>query len=472
MVRTLAFKLTLAFLLVSLVGVALVALSSRLITEREFDRLAELQARSNFIDEVTNYYQIAGSLQGVSRQFAPGNRWPPPPPKPDNGSRGGEKGLPPPPPPQEAPIRFGLADARGKVVVPAGGFNPNQPVPADILARGTPLEIEGKLIGTVLPMDLSLSRNPLEAQYFARTNRALFIAALGAIAIALILGILFARTFSRPLREITVATKAMAGGNLRQQVPVRSQDELGLLAESFNQMSRDLDQANQLRRQMTADIAHDLRTPLSVITGYIEALRDGDLQPTPERFETMYDEAQQLKRLVDDLRTLSLADAGELPLNRQAVSIAAILSRGAAAHRHQAEQQQIVLDQAVSDTLPDISADPERLVQVLGNLVSNALRFTPEGGKISLSAQSRGSDILIEVKDTGQGIPADELPHIFNRFYRVDKSRRQTGGESGLGLAIAKAIVHAHGGTISAKSEVGRGTTFQILLPVEPVREG
>jgi len=257
----------------------------------------------------------------------------------------------------------------------------------------------------------------------------------------------------------------MAKGALEQSVPVRSQDELGQLAESFNQMSSDLSRATRLRRQMTADIAHDLRTPLTVITGYIEALRDGDLQPSSARFDAMHDEAQHLKRLVQDLRTLSLADAGELSLNCQPVSVPELLDRVATAHRHQAEQQQINIEVLPADALPDLEVDFDRMVQVLGNLVSNALRYTPEGGKIILSAQEQSNAVLLQVQDTGNGIPPAELPHIFNRFYRADKSRQQNEGESGLGLAIARAIVQAHGGSISAESEVGQGTTFQILLP-------
>jgi signal transduction histidine kinase len=216
---------------------------------------------------------------------------------------------------------------------------------------------------------------------------------------------------------------------------------------------------------MTADIAHDLRTPLTVITGYIEALRDGDLQPTPARFEAIHDEAQHLKRLVQDLRTLSLADAGELSLNCQLVSVPELLDRVATAHQHQAEQQQINLEVHPAEALPDLNVDFDRMVQVLGNLVSNALRYTPESGQIILSARTQDDAVLLRVKDTGHGIPPDELPRIFNRFYRADKSRQQDEGESGLGLAIARAIVEAHGGSISAKSEMGQGTTFQILLP-------
>jgi signal transduction histidine kinase len=240
---------------------------------------------------------------------------------------------------------------------------------------------------------------------------------------------------------------------------------LGQLAQAFNQMSAAVARANQLRRQMTADIAHDLRTPLSVISGYLEAIRDGELAPTPTRLEAIYAEAQQLNRLVADLRTLSLADAGELSLNRQPVSVPELLARVATAYTHQAGQRQVSLSVQVAGDLPAINADPDRLVQVLGNLVSNALRYTLVGGQITLgAAQPQAGQVRLWVQDTGRGISAAELPHIFHRFYRTDKARQQTEGESGLGLAIAKAIVEAHGGTIAVESEPGQGTTFMILL--------
>jgi signal transduction histidine kinase len=239
-------------------------------------------------------------------------------------------------------------------------------------------------------------------------------------------------------------------------------------------MSADLAQANESRRQMTADIAHDLRTPLTVLSGYIEALRDGVLPPSRERFDTMYAEAQHLQRLVDDLRTLSLADAGELPLNRQPTAPRDLLERIAAAYRHPAEQAGVSLEVRAKGDLPPLDVDPERMVQVLGNLVSNALRYTPAGGQIALAAQrrrdtvsagARKSAVQLLVQDSGQGIAADVLPHIFDRFYRGDAARQQEAGESGLGLAIARSIVEAHGGRIEVESVVGTGTTFTIELP-------
>jgi two-component system, OmpR family, sensor histidine kinase BaeS len=244
---------------------------------------------------------------------------------------------------------------------------------------------------------------------------------------------------------------------------VRTRDEIGELATSFNQMSAHLAQANQLRRQMTADIAHDLRTPTSVIMGYTEALSDGKLAGTADIYQIMHKEAQHLTHLIEDLRLLSLADAGELSLLPETITPRALLEQTAAAHAIQAKQRNIALDIVAAPDLPAVQVDPDRMNQVLGNLVSNALRYTPAGGRITLAAGQQNGRIWLQVRDTGDGIPPGDLPHIFNRFYRGDKSR--AAGESGLGLAIARSIVEAHGGTITAESVPHYGATFTITLP-------
>jgi two-component system sensor histidine kinase BaeS len=286
--------------------------------------------------------------------------------------------------------------------------------------------------------------------------------------IALILGVLLARTLTQPVRELTAATKAMARGALDQRVSARSRDEIGELARSFNQMSVDLARASQLRRQMTADLAHDLRTPLSILRGYTEGLQDGRLQGSSTLYTIMHGEVQHLQRLVEDLRVLSLADAGELPLNQRAVDPAALLERTGLAYIVQAEQHGVALRVEAPETLPSILVDTDRMTQVLNNLVSNALRYTTHG-EIVLSASADEQHVRLQVRDTGSGIAVEDLPYIFDRFYRADKSRqRDDSAASGLGLAITKAIVEAHGGTIAVVSALGAGTTFTITLAVAP----
>jgi signal transduction histidine kinase len=311
-----------------------------------------------------------------------------------------------------------------------------------------------------------------ESEFLDSVNQAVLLGALGATAVALLIGVILARTISRPVRELTMATEMVAQGALGHQVPVRTRDELGELAASFNQMSADLAQSTELRRQMTADIAHELRTPLSLIMGYTEALSDGKLDGTPGIFDILHEEAQHLGRLIDDLRTLSLADAGELSLTQRPVAPLVLLERAASAYAAQAQEKQITLQVQASQELPPVEVDPDRMAQVLGNLVSNALRYTVAGGEILLSAehslgngaQGPGS-LYIHVRDTGAGIAPDDLPHIFDRFYKGDKSRYQEQGESGLGLAIAKSIIELHKGVLSVESALGAGTVFTIQLP-------
>ncbi len=314
------------------------------------------------------------------------------------------------------------------------------------------------------PNRIPFSRFPQgtpEGNFEARFGRLLVLGTGGAALLAFLLGIFLSRTMTRPLQELTEATSRLSRGDLGLQVPVRSQDEIGRLAASFNRMSADLARATRLRRQMTADVAHDLRTPLSIIAGYSEALHDGKLQGSPEIYAVLNQQVDHLKHLVEDLRTLSLADAGELPLNRRPVDPRALLERTALAYFAQAEAQGITLTVEAPDDLEAVSVDVERFAQVLNNLVGNALRHTPGGGTIALQAAPG----RLVVRDTGEGIPADEIPHIFDRFYRGDKARRRSGGESGLGLAIAKSIVEAHGGKITVDSPgTGQGTTFAIDL--------
>lgn len=285
------------------------------------------------------------------------------------------------------------------------------------------------------------------------------------VLLALGVGLLLAKQLTRPIRALTAATGTLADGDLGTQLPVTSEDEIGELTRSFNQMSHDLAHANQLRQQMTADIAHDLRTPLTVISGYTEGLSEGKFKASPETFRMMHQQVQQLQHLLDDLRTLSLADAGELSLHKRPIDPRALLERTAVAYLQQAEAQAITISVDADTNLPPINVDVQRMVQVLNNLVSNALRYTPANGTITLSSNVQNDHVLLSVRDTGIGIPAKDLPNIFERFYRADSNRTRTDHDaSGLGLAITKAIVEAHNGTISVESELGVGTAFTVKI--------
>jgi len=448
----LAFKLTLAFLLVSLIAIGLAAAFVWGVTSLAFNRYLQDQRLNVFAAAAKAHYEANNTWEGVGLALR----------------RQGLLPLPAQPggPAEQLPP-FALVDQNRVVIIPSGPYLIGARVPKAILDGGTPIEVNGQIVGTVLATGQPPAHNLVEKNYVARINQALLIAALGGVFIALILGILLARTLTRPVRELTVATHAMAKGELEQQLPVHSRDELGELTMAFNQMSADLMRSNQSRRQMTADIAHDLRTPLTVLAGYLEALRDGVLQPTRERFEVMHQEAQHLQHLVDELRTLSLADAGELSLNRQLIPPRKLLERLATAYELTIEQKNLTLQLYAAPDLPEIRVDAERMMQVLENLICNAMRYTPTGGAITLSAERDQAAVLLKVTDTGAGIDPKDLPHIFDRFYRADQSRQEAEGESGLGLAIAKSIVEAHGGKITAESEPGRGSIFTIRLPLD-----
>lgn len=448
--RSLSLKLTLAFLFVSIIGVVLTAVVVRQRTQREFDQFVLDRYQLDLIDDLSRYYLQAGSWDSINAIVI------------RNPYRRGGRG------PGTFPAPVTLVNEQGVVVYGGLHHDAGQQLSEDDLKDGVPIEVEGESVGWLLFSEFIDQGFPPpespEFRFLESLNQAVIFGALGAISIALVIGFLLARTISRPVREVTAATQIVAGGDLGYQVPVRTKDELGELAKSFNLMSTDLAEANELRQQMTADIAHDLRTPLSVIVGYMEALSSGKLEATPETFNIMYGKARHLQHLIDDLRTLALADSGELSLTRRPVEPALLLEHTALDHSVQAQERGVTILVEAEQDLPRIEVDPERMAQVLGNLVSNALRYTPEGGEILLSAAKSRGTILLRVQDNGAGIAPEDLPHIFDRFYRSDKSRQQN-GESGLGLAIARSIVEAHGGSLSAESIQDKGSIFIITFP-------
>ena len=458
-IRSLALKLVLAFLLISLIVAALGGLIARWLTEQEFSRLVSERAQSRFITEAAAYYQVYGSWDGVEA-FLSVDRGREVPFDPRFLNPGGNI----PGQPFQPPFGFVLADGTGRVLVPSAIYRKGQILSPGELSQALSVDVDGQGVGYALSTGEPPGLDVRELRYMQRTNLALLYAALGATAIALLLGLYLARSLTRPLGELTEAIRRISDGQLEQSVAIDTQDELGQLGEAFNQMSTRLSLAVQQRRQMTADIAHDLRTPLTVIAGYVEALRDRVLQPSPQRFETIHTEVQHLLRLVEDLRTLSLADAGELSLQMDTINPRLLLERLAVAYAQKAKNQGVELQLETMAELPAIHADEERMAEVLGNLISNALRHTPAGGKIILAAEGRQDGVELRVEDSGDGIPSEALPFVFDRFYRVDPSRTRQDEESGLGLAIARSIVEGHGGKIDVVSQLGRGSTFKVWL--------
>lgn len=470
---SLARKFTVAFLSVAITVALLVAVFVRTSSAGDFDRLVIERGRAEFSEAVATYYQEHGSWAGISidrlnirRQFIPA----------PSGSGSTRSDVPtdnfdgPVFPSQERPLLFGLADFNGVLVLP---LQPDYPVgtqaPADVLAGGLAVEVDGQVVGTILTAARRPGLSPEESAYLQRTDAALLLASGAAVLVALVMGFLLTRTLTRPLAALTAATERMTAGELGGEVVVTSNDEIGHLAKSFNRMSRELARSNHARRQMTADVAHELRTPLTVISGYIESMRDGDLAPTTARLDVIYGEIERLQHLVGDLRVLSQADAGELKLMRQPIEAHDLLRQTAASFGHQAEQNGVTLELDTSAAVPAIPMDEARMSQVFANLLSNALRHTPPGGRIRLCASYSDGRVTFTVADTGEGISPEDLPYIFDRLYRADQSRTEMHGEgTGLGLTIVRAIVETHGGTIRADSQPGQGTTITITIPDQP----
>jgi signal transduction histidine kinase len=461
--KSLYLKLALAFILVAFISASLVVVFIRVTSQERLAQLVMDQQISAMEQVLVDYYTFYGSWDGIDLNWqqlqyvtaasvSPGTNDPiPGNMRPEFRGRW---------------QMFGLANADDVVLV---AVDPEYPEGSKLseagLAEGTPVMVNNIRVGTLLISRQQLDFNPEESRFLERTYQALTLAIGVALLVALVIGILLARTLTRPLKALTLAAQNITRGQLEQQVAVKSKDEIGQLATAFNSMSQEVARVNQLRRQMTADIAHDLRTPLTVIAGYVESMRDEVLQPTPERLALIYAEIERLQNLVGDLRMLSQVDAGELPLNPQLLSPRDLLERAAALFQHQAEQQNITLKMEAEDTLPQVKVDEARMMQVLANLLSNSFRFTPAGGSILLSAHAVKEGVRISVEDTGSGIAPEDLPQIFQRFHRADKSRHAESGETGLGLAIVRALVEAQGGRVWAESVPQQGTTIHLEFP-------
>jgi len=361
--------------------------------------------------------------------------------------------------------RIVLADETGHIVADSEGELLGQTVPRDWAKPTAFIVHRGMRVGTIYVDPLGRGVDPRKEAFLASVNRALLLAAMAAGLVAAVLAIGLSHHILGPIEALTAAARRMEKGDLSQRVEVKSGDEIGELSRAFNAMAESLARLEELRRNMVTDVAHELRTPLSNIRGYLEALRDGMVKPSRELLDSLYEEVMLLNRLVDDLQELALAEARQLRLERRPVALASIVDNAVEAARPRATAKGIKLQVHLPEDLPLVDVDPQRIGQALGNLLSNALTHTPSGGEVVIAAQARGTEVEVSVSDTGEGIPPEHLPYIFERFYRVDKSRSRATGGTGLGLAITKQLVEAHGGRIEVESEVGRGTRFTFTLP-------
>lgn len=312
------------------------------------------------------------------------------------------------------------------------------------------------------------SMSQLYIDFRASFNEALTYAAIAAMIVAIALSLFFSREVIVPVRAMSLATQRIADGRYDERVRVNGTDELSQLALYFNQMAEKLNQTESMRRRLIGDVSHELRTPLTAIKGSMEGLMDGVLPATDETYQQIHAEADRLNRLVDDLQELSRVEARAYQLDVKSLDVSSLAWTVTKRLMPHSESKRISLDLELDPDLPRVLADEDRAVQVLTNLTGNALQYTPQGGRITISAKQIGSEVQIAIRDTGIGISPEHLSHIFDRFYRVDKSRsRQSGGGSGIGLTIARAIVEAHGGRIWAESTGNeKGSVFTFTLPI------
>jgi signal transduction histidine kinase len=509
-------RLTVTHTLVALLAVVLVALLASGLIWRAYSQLTLQQAtrlRDNLRAALTQFYSARGSWEGADRLL-----------------ERRQENLP-----ALAGRRIVLADQSWRVLIDTAGLLDRRPVPPRLRPQAAALSHGGRLVGYLI-VPAGLDDQTDEERGFVRAILLIVVAGSAlAGALALLTALFAARRLIEPVGALTRAAQRLAGGERHEPLPLPQERELAELALAFNRMATELDRQAELRRQLVADIAHELRTPLSVLRLQVEALQDGVEQPTPEVIASLGEEALLLTRLVDDLRLLSLADAGQLPLAPADLEPRAVLERAAAAAAPRARQQGVALTVEPGGPLPHVYADPQRLAQVLGNLIENALRYTPQGGTVTLGltmsdrrpttadggrrsdgqplttndqrpvisepqqltnrvgqstkakgwglrrrrAQGReehqsgpaapgapGAQVTFSVSDSGPGIAPEDLPHIFDRFYRADRARSRETGGSGLGLAIVQRLVEAHGGQIRAESSPGQGTTFRVSLPV------
>jgi signal transduction histidine kinase len=449
MKRSILLKLILAFLFISIVSVVLLVASASYGTGREFDTYLVDRDKDTILNYFAKYYEQHNSWAGVTDTL----------PELYQSLKITDPELLRNPP-------FTLADSTEKVVLTGGYYKAGDVLLQKDEGDSQLITVSGATVGYLLIRNPLPHIGPQPAGFIQRVNTRLIVSGIAALAIALLLGVIISRIFTRPLRELTQAAREVANGNLDQKVDVRSSDELGELTAVFNDMTAKLSRLIESRKRMTADIAHELRTPISIILGHAEGIHDGVLPASPETIEIIREEAIRLEQLVNDLRVLALSDSGELSSSPSPTSPNVICKTIVDLFRYQAKAKDITLEMDCPSNLPDVMVDKDRMVQVFSNLVDNAIRITPPGGQVILATRLFDHQIEFTVRDTGHGISPEDLDKIFDRLYRTDQSRKRDQGGSGLGLAIAKSIVEQHGGKVWAESKLGEGTTMHVLLPV------
>ena len=446
--------------LVSIISMVFIARQNTASEVRAFMFRGGMTSSAELVEELQKYYQTQGSWQGVEAVFLSNSS--------GFGRRSGGMGNNPGNPSMSGMMaqRIRLADASGQVLLDSND-QILQPLTAEELEAAQTIRINLKTVGYLLIQGgMNYSHNE-ETNLLNRLNRAAITAALIAGGVALLLALLLTYRLLQPVNALNQAAEKLGKGDLSQRVEVEGADELATLANTFNHMADSLQKAQKSRRDLTADIAHELRTPLAVQRANLEALQDGIYAPTPDNLASILEQNILLSRLVDDLRTLALAESGELPLEKSPTDLAPLIHRIVERFRPQAQHNQVELiieHNSKNDFI--LALDPMRFEQILNNLLSNALRHTPSGGKIWITTQLLPDRLQLTIRDSGPGIPVDALPHIFERFYRADRSRSRAEGGTGIGLAIALNLAQLHGWDLNAGNAPEGGAQFNLVMPL------
>jgi two-component system OmpR family sensor kinase/two-component system sensor histidine kinase BaeS len=459
-------RLTLAFALVGVIGIGLASLLANLAIDNEFRSFvsrSEAGAQSSDLSaKLVSYYAAHQSWEDVGAILIPDR--PPRDQSPQNTA---------PQPGALQPDRFGtplaliVADASEQIVFDSSRRRVGATLSQAERDTATVLQEQGQTIGyLVFTPGPVIELHPTEQFFISQVRQNLVLAALIASLLGAVLGLAFSRTLTRPLDRLAQAARAIAAKDLTHRVEPGGTVEVANVATAFNDMASSLQKAEELRRNLVADVAHELRTPLSVMQGTLTAQLDGVFPLDLGETAKLYDETRLLSRLVDDLRELAQVEAGQLQLNIGAIDLKRVIATTVSAFDGAASEKQISLNNESADQLPLVKADGERVAQVLRVLISNALRHTPANGAITVAAMPLADQVEVSVHDTGDGIAPHELPYVFDRFWRGDKSRARETGGSGLGLAIAKQLIEAQGGSIGVESQAGAGSRFWFRLPI------
>lgn len=362
--------------------------------------------------------------------------------------------------------RLLLVDAAGEVIYDSNPDSGSTDTMLANLDEGVQIVVDDEVVGTVIAASSVGILNTFQEAFLSNVNMFVLWGGIGASLLAIALGAWQSMVILKPVKALSEASHKLAQGDYSQRIPVTTEDELGEMTKSFNYMASELENLESLRRRSLADVAHELRTPLSVLQIDLESIEDGIIEPDTDTIQRLQMEVGTLSKLVEDLRILSLADAGELSLDFQPVDVNGLLRINVHRMTRQARDKEITISEDFAPEDLPVWGDEQRLSQVFLNLLSNALQYTPAGGSIHVCSQRTGGSVRVSIQDTGVGIAAQDIPHIFERLYRADSARARRNGGSGLGLSIARSLVLAHHGRIWAESVEGQGSTFFIEIPL------